>query len=96
MRALIRRATQRIANWRNRRALEARMAEWTPPASLIRFDRMPPISSERALGNLNEAWARLHRAMHRPVAPDELRACRDSHREALEAYTIAAGREFGR
>ena len=85
----------RLRHRRNRPALEARMARWTPPASLIRFDPDPPISTERALGNLNEARARLHRATHRPVAPDELRACRDTHRRALAAYTEACAREFG-
>lgn len=96
IRAAARRIARHLANWRNRPALEARMAEWTPPASLVCFDAEPPISSERALGLLNQAWAALHRATHRPVATRELRGCRDAHRRALAAYRAACEREFGR
>lgn len=95
MRRAVRHLCQRLRNWRNRAALEARVAGWTPPASLIHFNAEPLLSTERALGNLNTAWADLHRAMHRSVPAEQLRAVQHTHRQAVQVYVAAALREFG-
>lgn len=91
----------RLRNAQQRPALEDRMARWAPPRngnhqlSPLPEGLVEAISSERALGNLNAAWAELHRAMHRSVPADQLRAIQQAHRQAVRAYVNAACREFG-
>lgn len=90
--------TDRIRHWRNRPILLRRYRahlgiylNQTPPKPPPPM----PISTERALGNLNTAWADLHRAMHRSVPAEQLRAVQHTHRQAVQAYVAAALREFG-